>query len=118
MAAAAMAPRGDFSRFGIVGHSMGGGAVPYLAQRAAARGWISEMKGSAGVPARVVVGSTREFEVSPARRVSVVDVQASTISMMDPGGASSVSTVRRAASSTWTRGGRGGSWSLYQVPGP
>src|SRR5262249_32022956 len=34
-----LAPRGDFSRLGIVGHSMGGGATPYLAQKAAARGW-------------------------------------------------------------------------------
>ena len=31
--------RGDFSRLGIIGHSMGGGAVPYLAKKAAARGW-------------------------------------------------------------------------------
>ena len=37
--AATMTQRGDFSRFGIVGHSMGGGATPYLAQQAAARGW-------------------------------------------------------------------------------
>jgi hypothetical protein len=37
--ASGIAPRGDFSRLGIVGHSMGGGAVPYLAQRAATRGW-------------------------------------------------------------------------------
>ncbi|HNP56210.1 MAG TPA: hypothetical protein PKG94_04470 [Gordonia sp. (in: high G+C Gram-positive bacteria)] len=37
-----LAPRGDFSRLGIVGHSMGGGATPYLAQQAAARGWGSE----------------------------------------------------------------------------
>jgi hypothetical protein len=41
-AAATMTPRGDFSRFGIVGHSMGGGATPYLAQQAAARGWGSQ----------------------------------------------------------------------------
>lgn len=40
-AAKALAPRGDFRRLGIVGHSMGGGAVPYLAQRAVARGWGS-----------------------------------------------------------------------------
>jgi hypothetical protein len=39
--ASTMAPRGDFDRLGIVGHSMGGGAVPYLAQRAAVRGWGS-----------------------------------------------------------------------------
>jgi hypothetical protein len=39
--ASTMAPRADFSRLGIVGHSMGGGAVPYLAQRAVARGWGS-----------------------------------------------------------------------------
>jgi hypothetical protein len=39
--AATMAPRGDFSRLGIVGHSMGGGATPYLAQQATARGWGS-----------------------------------------------------------------------------
>jgi hypothetical protein len=36
------APRGDFSRLGIVGHSMGGGAVPYIAQRAVARDWGSK----------------------------------------------------------------------------
>ncbi|MFW0795473.1 hypothetical protein AAFP30_16810 [Gordonia sp. CPCC 205515] len=36
------APRGDFTRLGIVGHSMGGGAVPYLAQHAVARGWGSK----------------------------------------------------------------------------
>jgi hypothetical protein len=41
VAAATLAPRGDFTRFGIVGHSMGGGATPFLAQRAAARGWGS-----------------------------------------------------------------------------
>jgi hypothetical protein len=39
--AAAATPRGDFTRFGIVGHSMGGGAVPYLAQQAGNRGWGS-----------------------------------------------------------------------------
>jgi hypothetical protein len=39
--AAASVPRGDLSNFGIVGHSMGGGAVPFLAQRASARGWGS-----------------------------------------------------------------------------
>jgi hypothetical protein len=39
--AAGMTPRGDFSRFGIVGHSMGGGATPYLTQQAAARSWGS-----------------------------------------------------------------------------
>jgi hypothetical protein len=41
VAAAAATPRGDLSRFGIVGHSMGGGAVPYLAQQAGNRGWGS-----------------------------------------------------------------------------
>lgn len=41
-AAETMAPRGDFSRFGIVGHSMGGGATPYLVQQATARGWGSQ----------------------------------------------------------------------------
>ncbi|MFW0785300.1 hypothetical protein AAFP35_12320 [Gordonia sp. CPCC 206044] len=35
------APRGDFTRLGIVGHSMGGGATPYLAQQAVKRGWGS-----------------------------------------------------------------------------
>ncbi|HIW91507.1 MAG TPA: hypothetical protein H9870_07600 [Candidatus Corynebacterium avicola] len=40
--AEALAPRGDFDRLGIVGHSMGGGAVPYLAQKADERGWGSE----------------------------------------------------------------------------
>lgn len=40
--AATMAPRGDFTRFGIVGHSMGGGATPFLAQQATARGWGSQ----------------------------------------------------------------------------
>lgn len=37
--AQSLAPRGDFSRVGFVGHSMGGSAVPYLAQRAVARHW-------------------------------------------------------------------------------
>ncbi len=37
--AAAATPRADITRFGIVGHSMGGGAVPYLAQQAGNRGW-------------------------------------------------------------------------------
>jgi len=40
--AAAATPRGDFRRFGIIGHSMGGGSVPFLAQKAAARGWGAE----------------------------------------------------------------------------
>jgi dienelactone hydrolase len=39
--AATATPRGDIARFGIVGHSMGGGAVPYLAQQAANRSWGS-----------------------------------------------------------------------------
>lgn len=39
--AATSLPRGDLSRLGMIGHSMGGGAIPYLAQRAAARGWGS-----------------------------------------------------------------------------
>jgi len=38
-AAQRFAPRGDFSRLGIVGHSMGGAATPHLAQQAVARGW-------------------------------------------------------------------------------
>ncbi len=33
--------RDDMTRFGIVGHSMGGGATAYLAQHAASRGWGS-----------------------------------------------------------------------------
>jgi hypothetical protein len=37
--AVAATPRADLTRFGIVGHSMGGGAVPYLAQQAGNRGW-------------------------------------------------------------------------------
>jgi hypothetical protein len=40
--AAAATPRADLSRFGIVGHSMGGGAVPYLARQADGRGWGSD----------------------------------------------------------------------------
>ncbi|GAA3947843.1 hypothetical protein [Gordonia caeni] len=39
--AAKMIPRADFSRLGFVGHSMGGGAVPHLAQQAVERGWGS-----------------------------------------------------------------------------
>lgn len=39
--AKAFAPRGDFERLGLVGHSMGGAAVPYLAQQAVKRGWGS-----------------------------------------------------------------------------
>src|SRR5205085_1749315 len=37
--AAAALTRGDLSRVGIVGHSMGGGATSYLAQQAVAHGW-------------------------------------------------------------------------------
>jgi hypothetical protein len=41
VAAVAATPRADVTRYGIVGHSMGGGAVPYLAQQADGRGWGS-----------------------------------------------------------------------------
>lgn len=39
--AALAADRVDTSRLGVVGHSFGGGMVPWLVQRAAARGWGS-----------------------------------------------------------------------------
>lgn len=39
VAAAATTTRVDLSRVGIIGHSMGGGAIPYLVQRLAERGW-------------------------------------------------------------------------------
>jgi len=39
VAAANATTRDDLSRVGIIGHSMGGGAIPYLVQRLAARGW-------------------------------------------------------------------------------
>ncbi|MCK8616299.1 alpha/beta hydrolase [Gordonia sp. C13] len=34
-------PRADFSKLGFIGHSMGGGALPFLAQQAVHRGWGS-----------------------------------------------------------------------------
>jgi hypothetical protein len=39
VAALATTPRADRSRIGVWGHSFGGGAVPYLVQQIAARGW-------------------------------------------------------------------------------
>jgi pimeloyl-ACP methyl ester carboxylesterase len=39
--AAAATDRVDLERVGIIGHSMGGGAIPYLVQRLDARGWGS-----------------------------------------------------------------------------
>jgi hypothetical protein len=39
VAAVAVTDREDLSRVGIIGHSMGGGAIPYLVQRIAERGW-------------------------------------------------------------------------------
>lgn len=38
-AVVATLPRADTSRIGIVGHSMGGGLLPYASQHLAARGW-------------------------------------------------------------------------------
>lgn len=34
-----MLTRDDMSRFGLIGHSMGAGAIPYLVEQAAAQGW-------------------------------------------------------------------------------
>jgi hypothetical protein len=41
VAAANATTRDDVSRVGIIGHSMGGGAIPYLVQQMASRGWGS-----------------------------------------------------------------------------
>jgi len=72
-AAAPMAPRGDFSRFGIVGHSMGGGAAPYLAQRAVARGWGSQSLWLVPVAPWYVYGvSTGPITVPAHTRAAVI----------------------------------------------
>jgi hypothetical protein len=72
--AATVAPRGDLSRLGIIGHSLGGGAVPYLAQQAVARGWGSRALWLQSLaPAWMFGVGTGPITVPPSTRAEVVN---------------------------------------------
>lgn len=71
--ASGMAPRADLSSLGIVGHSMGGGAVPYLAQQAVGRGWGADHLWLVAIAPWYVHGvGTGQISVPSHARVSVI----------------------------------------------